>query len=59
MNAGIVALAVNVAVALGVTWLGPRDADVRPDAEVLALDDEFPRDGARSRDGAAGPTASS
>ncbi|WP_336053703.1 sodium:solute symporter family protein [Streptomyces sp. CA2R101] len=59
MNAGIVALAVNVAVALGVTWLGPRDADDRPDAEVLALEDEFPRDGALPRDGAAGPTASS
>ncbi|MFF4949605.1 sodium:solute symporter family protein [Streptomyces chattanoogensis] len=46
MNAGLVALAVNVAVALAVTWLGPRERDGRPDAEVLALDDEFPRDAA-------------
>ncbi|MFG2137146.1 sodium:solute symporter [Streptomyces sp. NPDC048650] len=43
MNAGLVGLAVNVALALLVTWLGPREADERPDAEVLALDDEFPR----------------
>ncbi|MEU9113441.1 sodium:solute symporter family protein [Streptomyces sp. NPDC048483] len=43
MNAGLVSLAVNAAVALLVTWLGPRERDERPDAEVLALDDEFPR----------------
>jgi solute:Na+ symporter, SSS family len=42
MNAGLVGLAVNLAVALTVTWLGPREADDRPDAEVLAVDDEFP-----------------
>ncbi|MFG2829705.1 sodium:solute symporter [Streptomyces sp. NPDC048434] len=59
MNAGIVALAVNVAVALLVTWLGPRDRDERPDAEVLALDDAFPRDGASSRGGTVSPPASS
>ncbi|WP_411145179.1 sodium:solute symporter family protein [Streptomyces sp. x-80] len=60
MNAGLVALAVNVVVALAVTWLGPRAADDRPDAEVLALEDEFPREGA-PRDGAtadAGASAS-
>ncbi|WP_438487804.1 sodium:solute symporter family protein [Streptomyces sp. S186] len=46
VNAGIVGLAVNVVVALAVTWLGPRErGDDRPDAEVLALDDEFPRAG--------------
>ncbi|MFG2285133.1 sodium:solute symporter [Streptomyces sp. NPDC048595] len=45
MNAGIVGLAVNTAVALAVTWLGPRECDERPDAEVLALDDEFPHGG--------------
>ncbi|MFI9046698.1 sodium:solute symporter [Streptomyces sp. NPDC053427] len=49
MNAGIVALAVNVAVALAVTWWGPRERDERPDGEVLALDDEFPRRDAVSR----------
>ncbi|MGW1379236.1 sodium:solute symporter family protein [Streptomyces sp. NPDC002446] len=43
MNAGLVGLAVNVVVALAVTWLGPCERDERPDAEVLALDDEFPR----------------
>lgn len=40
VNAGIVALAVNLVVTLAVTWLGPRDADERPDAEVLARDVE-------------------
>ncbi|MCL7491323.1 sodium:solute symporter family protein [Streptomyces sp. MCA2] len=59
MNAGIVALAVNVAVALLVTWLGPRDTDERPDAEVLALEDEFPRDGALPQGGAVSPPVSS
>ncbi|MFH9686546.1 sodium:solute symporter [Streptomyces sp. NPDC017413] len=38
VNAGLVALAVNLAVALAVTFAGPRDADPRPDAEVLAHD---------------------
>ncbi|MET9292872.1 sodium:solute symporter family protein [Streptomyces sp. NPDC003077] len=44
VNAGILALALNLAVALTVTWLGPRPADDRPDAEVLASDveDEAP-----------------
>ncbi|MGW8396322.1 sodium:solute symporter family protein [Streptomyces lydicus] len=59
MNAGLVALAVNVVVALAVTWLGPRDADGRPDAEVLALDDEFPRDEALAPGGRVSPPASS
>ncbi|WP_407286686.1 sodium:solute symporter [Streptomyces sp. BP-8] len=49
MNAGIVGLAVNTAVALAVTWLGPRERDERPDAEVLALDDEFPQGGGTVR----------
>ncbi|MFM9366926.1 sodium:solute symporter [Streptomyces sp. Da 82-17] len=38
VNAGIVALALNLAVALAVTWARPADADPRPDAEVLAAD---------------------
>ncbi|MFD7126261.1 MULTISPECIES: sodium:solute symporter [Streptomyces] len=38
VNAGLVALAANLAVALAVTFAGPRDADPRPDAEVLADD---------------------
>ncbi|MFJ9109209.1 sodium:solute symporter [Streptomyces sp. NPDC102283] len=38
VNAGLVALAANLAVALAVTFAGPRDADPRPDAEVLAHD---------------------
>ncbi|UQA95220.1 sodium:solute symporter family protein [Streptomyces halobius] len=64
MNAGIVGLAVNVVVALAVTWLGPRAADDRPDDEVLALDDAFPQgDAAReeepARDTALSPPASS
>ncbi|MGW7575420.1 sodium:solute symporter family protein [Streptomyces sp. NPDC054765] len=59
MNAGIVALAVNVAVALVVTWRGPRDTDGRPDAEVLALDDEFPREGALPRGAAVSRPAAS
>ncbi|MBL1092459.1 MULTISPECIES: sodium:solute symporter family protein [Streptomyces] len=42
MNAGLVGLAVNLVVALAVTWLGPREADDRPDAEVLAVADGFP-----------------
>ncbi|MFG3120320.1 sodium:solute symporter [Streptomyces sp. NPDC048197] len=42
MNAGLVGLAVNLVVALAVTWLGPREADDRPDAEVLAVEDELP-----------------
>ncbi|MEU3960568.1 sodium:solute symporter family protein [Streptomyces buecherae] len=36
VNAGLLALAVNLAVALAVSLLGPRDADERPDGEVLA-----------------------
>lgn len=39
VNAGMVALAVNLTVALTVTWLGPREVgDGRPDEEVLARD---------------------
>ncbi|NBE52052.1 sodium:solute symporter family protein [Streptomyces boluensis] len=38
VNAGIVALAANLAVALAVTWARPADADPRPDTEVLASD---------------------
>ncbi|MFC5722818.1 sodium:solute symporter [Streptomyces gamaensis] len=38
VNAGLLALAVNLAVALAVSWLGPRPADPRPDEEVLARD---------------------
>ncbi|WP_079193969.1 sodium:solute symporter family protein [Streptomyces sp. CB02923] len=59
MNAGIVALAVNLVVALAVTWLGPRPVDDRPDAEVLASDLD-PEDGpgeagsGAGEDGAAG-----
>lgn len=45
MNAGIVGLALNLAVTLAVTWLGPKEHDPRPDAEVLAVDEEFPRTG--------------
>ncbi|WP_434590068.1 sodium:solute symporter family protein [Streptomyces sp. A5-4] len=37
-NAGIVALAGNLVVALGVSKYGPRDRDERSDAEVLASD---------------------
>ncbi|MFF3763089.1 sodium:solute symporter [Streptomyces sp. NPDC001922] len=40
VNAGIVALAVNLGVALLVTFLGPRGTDERPDSEVLASDRE-------------------
>lgn len=45
MNAGIVALAVNLVVALAVTWLGPRPVDDRPDSEVLASDLDTGEDG--------------
>ncbi|MFG2997052.1 sodium:solute symporter [Streptomyces sp. NPDC048340] len=39
VNAGMVALAANLAVALAVTWLGPRETgDGRPDEQVLARD---------------------
>ncbi|MFE6128641.1 sodium:solute symporter [Streptomyces sp. NPDC056437] len=38
MNAGIVALAANLAVALTVTYARPADRDPRPDGEVLAED---------------------
>ncbi|MBB5935174.1 sodium:solute symporter family protein [Streptomyces zagrosensis] len=36
VNAGLIALAVNLVVALAVSFLGPGDQDDRPDAEVLA-----------------------
>ncbi|MEV4439955.1 sodium:solute symporter family protein [Streptomyces sp. NPDC049577] len=39
VNAGALALGVNLAVALAVSWLGPEPADPRPDEEVLATDD--------------------
>ncbi|MFI1971721.1 sodium:solute symporter [Streptomyces cinnamoneus] len=45
-NAGAVALGLNVAVALVVSWLGPKPVDARPDDEVLARDP--------GRDGSAG-----
>jgi SSS family solute:Na+ symporter len=38
MNAGIVALALNLLVALVVSFSGPRERDGRPDSEVLARD---------------------
>lgn len=38
VNAGALALGVNVVVALAVSWLGPKPADDRPDEEVLARD---------------------
>ncbi|MFF8555711.1 sodium:solute symporter [Streptomyces sp. NPDC015501] len=38
VNAGLVALAANLAVALAVTFAGGPDTDPRPDAEVLADD---------------------
>ncbi|WP_329117753.1 sodium:solute symporter family protein [Streptomyces sp. NBC_01465] len=38
VNAGIVALAANLAVALAVTYAGRPDRDPRPDSEVLASD---------------------
>ncbi|WP_432003076.1 sodium:solute symporter family protein [Streptomyces sioyaensis] len=59
VNAGLVGLAVNLAVALAVTWLGPRGTDERPDADVLALDEEFPRQRTRARGAAVSPPASS
>ncbi|CAM5340609.1 putative symporter YhjB [Streptomyces spiroverticillatus] len=37
-NAGIVALALNLLVALGVSWGGPAENDDRPDDQVLARD---------------------
>ncbi|WP_371619667.1 sodium:solute symporter [Streptomyces sp. NBC_00454] len=44
VNAGLVALGANLAVALGATWFGPREAgDRRPDEEVLARDPQPPR----------------
>ncbi|MFI6941774.1 sodium:solute symporter [Streptomyces sp. NPDC050418] len=36
INAGLVALAANLAVALAVTYAGPGERDARPDGEVLA-----------------------
>ncbi|MFH8792377.1 sodium:solute symporter [Streptomyces sp. NPDC017941] len=38
VNAGILALAANLAVALAVSYAGPADRDARADAEVLARD---------------------
>ncbi|MEE1752335.1 sodium:solute symporter family protein [Streptomyces sp. SP18CS02] len=38
VNAGVVALAANLAVALAVTYAGPRDRDERPDEDVLAYE---------------------
>ncbi|GGO52169.1 MULTISPECIES: sodium:solute symporter family protein [Streptomyces] len=38
VNAGILALAANLAVALAVSYAGPVDQDSRPDGEVLARD---------------------
>lgn len=38
VNAGMVALALNLVVTLAVAWGGPRETDGRPDAEVLAAD---------------------
>ncbi|MGW1197085.1 sodium:solute symporter family protein [Streptomyces sp. NPDC002536] len=38
VNAGALALGVNVVVALAVSWLGPKPADGRPDEDVLARD---------------------
>ncbi|MEU3185852.1 sodium:solute symporter family protein [Streptomyces sp. NPDC006923] len=38
INAGIVALAANLVVALAVTYAGPADRDTRPDRDVLARD---------------------
>ncbi|MEV5240506.1 sodium:solute symporter family protein [Streptomyces cinnamoneus] len=38
VNAGAPALAVNVVVALAVSWWGPQPVDARPDDEVLAAD---------------------
>ncbi|MFI9718077.1 sodium:solute symporter [Streptomyces sp. NPDC052396] len=38
VNAGALALGLNLVVALMVSWLGPQPADDRPDSEVLARD---------------------
>ncbi|MFD6426274.1 sodium:solute symporter [Streptomyces sp. NPDC060198] len=46
VNAGLVALAANLVVALAVTYAGPRDRDDRPDDEVLARDEIEPAAGA-------------
>ncbi|TSB19505.1 sodium:solute symporter family protein [Streptomyces benahoarensis] len=56
VNAGLLALALNVAVALTVTRFGPRERDERPDGEVLAVEDEFPRVGEREQGDAVGAT---
>ncbi|WP_405459371.1 sodium:solute symporter family protein [Streptomyces sp. NBC_00101] len=45
VNAGLVALAANLVVALAVTYAGPRDRDERPDDEVLARDEIEPPTG--------------
>lgn len=39
VNAGIVALGANLAVALAVTYAGPPERDERPDEDVLARDE--------------------
>ncbi|WEV27604.1 sodium:solute symporter family protein [Streptomyces sp. 71268] len=54
VNAGLLALAVNLAVALAVSLLGPRDTDERPDGEVLA-DWEPPAGAPAGPVGPAGP----
>ncbi|MEU1150085.1 sodium:solute symporter family protein [Streptomyces sp. NPDC005863] len=52
VNAGILALALNLAVALAVTYAGPADrADGRPDDEVLASDPLDEEDGEGQGDG--------
>ncbi|MGK5630876.1 sodium:solute symporter family protein [Streptomyces sp. URMC 123] len=42
LNAGLVALAVNLLVALALTYAVPRRPDPRADEDVLALDEGFP-----------------
>jgi len=58
VNAGLVGLAANLAVALAITCWGPRATDERPDVDVLALDEEFPRQRASPQDAAVSPPAS-
>lgn len=58
MNAGIVGLAVNVAVALAVTWLGPRRGR-EAGRRGAGAGRRVPRDGEPSRGGRLSPPASS
>jgi len=56
VNAGLVALAANLVVALAVTYAGPREHDDRPDDMVLARDEpgsaeDLPLPGGRDGDG--------